>query len=120
MATDPEDKTKKGPSIITLVVLAFIAIALVGYIFDNDGGNQSKEDTKSISNTSSSSNTTSTDTGSNKKIGDSNKYTICYGKMTKAHKARGFHDSNRVASINVKETVCAAYSRGDINSYEGM
>ena len=39
--------------------------------------------------------------------------------MTKAHKARGFHQRNRVASIKVKETVCKAYAKGDINSYEG-
>ena len=47
------------------------------------------------------------------------KYAICYGEMTKAHKARGFHQSNRSASIKVKETVCKAYAKGDIDSYEG-
>ena len=40
---------------------------------------------------------------------DSNKYTVCYGKMTKAHKARGLHESDRVKSINIKETVSFAY-----------
>ncbi len=39
--------------------------------------------------------------------------------MTKAHKARGFHQSNRSQSILVKETVCKAYANGEINSYEG-
>ena len=39
--------------------------------------------------------------------------------MTKAHKKRGFHDSNRVQSIKVKETVCKAFAKGDINDYEG-
>ena len=50
---------------------------------------------------------------------DSTKYVICYGKMTKAHKARGFHQSNRSQSILVKETVCKAYANGEINDYEG-
>ena len=50
---------------------------------------------------------------------DSTKYAICYGKMTKAHKARGFHQSNRSQSILVKETVCKAYANGEINDYEG-
>ena len=50
---------------------------------------------------------------------DSTKYAICYGEMTKAHKARGFHQSNRSQSILVKETVCKAYANGEINDYEG-
>ncbi len=50
---------------------------------------------------------------------DKTKYLICYGEMTKAHKARGFHQKNRVVSIKVKETVCKAYANGDINDYEG-
>ena len=47
------------------------------------------------------------------------KYAICYGEMTRAHKKRGFHQRNRVASIKVKETVCKAYAKGEINNYEG-
>ena len=47
------------------------------------------------------------------------KYAICYGEMTKAHKARGFHQRNRMASIEVKETICKAYANGEINNYEG-
>ena len=50
---------------------------------------------------------------------DEKKYAICYGEMTKAHKKRGYHDSNRVQSIKVKETVCKAFAKGDINDYEG-
>mgnify|MGYP001248126640 CR=1 FL=1 len=50
---------------------------------------------------------------------DSTKYLICYGEITKAHKARGFHQRNRMASIKVKETVCKAYANGEINNYEG-
>tara|TARA_Y100000294_G_scaffold164644_1_gene171558 strand:+ start:336 stop:563 length:228 start_codon:yes stop_codon:yes gene_type:complete len=47
------------------------------------------------------------------------KYKICYGEMTKAHKARGLHKSNRVLSIKIKETVCEAYANGEIDNYEG-
>jgi len=50
---------------------------------------------------------------------DSNKYTVCYGEMTKAHKARGLHKSDRVKSINIKETMCEAFARGEIYDYEG-
>ena len=50
---------------------------------------------------------------------DFNKYAKCYGEMTNAHKARGFHQSNRSISIEVKETVCKAYANGEINDYEG-
>ena len=52
--------------------------------------------------------------------GDYIKYAKCYGEMTKAHKARGFHQSNRSVSIKVKETLCKSYSKGQINSYEGI
>ena len=50
---------------------------------------------------------------------DSTKYAICYGQMTNAHKARGLHESNRVLSIKIKETVCKSYANGEINNYEG-
>jgi len=50
---------------------------------------------------------------------NSTKYAICYGQMTKAHKARGLHESNRPLSIKIKETVCKAYANGEIYSYEG-
>ena len=47
------------------------------------------------------------------------RYMKCYGEMTNAHKARGFHQSNRNASINVKEAVCSAYAKGEEINYEG-
>ena len=50
---------------------------------------------------------------------DRTKYAICYGEMTAAHKARGFHQNDRMRSIKVKETVCKAYAKGEINNYEG-
>ena len=50
---------------------------------------------------------------------DYTRYAKCYGEMTAAHKARGFHQSNRAISIKVKETVCKAYSKSEINNYEG-
>ena len=50
---------------------------------------------------------------------DETKYFKCYGQMTKAHKARGFHKSNRALSIKIKETICKSYANGEHNSYEG-
>jgi hypothetical protein len=50
---------------------------------------------------------------------DSNRYFKCYGEMTEAHKRRGFHQSNRSASIKVKEAVCKAYANGEELNYEG-
>ena len=50
---------------------------------------------------------------------DFNKYAKCYGEMTKAHKARGLHQSNRSMSIEIKETVCKSFAKGEISSYEG-
>ena len=69
---------------------------------------------------STSASTTSQPNNSNSSSAyDDTKYLICYGEMTKAHKARGFHDRNREASIKVKETICKAYAKGEINNYEG-
>ena len=50
-------------------------------------------------------------------IGDEKKYKICYGQMTKVHKRTGMHENNREGSIEAKETICGAYSRGEINDY---
>tara|TARA_B100001057_G_C22467846_1_gene801463 strand:- start:83 stop:697 length:615 start_codon:yes stop_codon:yes gene_type:complete len=72
----------------------------------------------SITNSSTSSSSTITSTSSSGSY-NSTKYAICYGEMTRAHKKRGFHKRNRVASIKVKETVCKAYAKGEINNYEG-
>ena len=47
------------------------------------------------------------------------RYMKCYGEMTNAHKARGFHQYNRNASINVKQAVCSAYAEGEEFNYEG-
>ena len=71
--------------------------------------------------TSSTQNSTSStqSSSSSSEAYNETKYTICYGEMTRAHKKRGFHQRNRVASIKVKETVCKAYAKGEINNYEG-
>ena len=47
------------------------------------------------------------------------RYAKCYGEMTQAHKARGFHQSNRSMSIKVKEKVCKAFAEGQNLNYEG-
>ena len=46
-------------------------------------------------------------------------YQKCYGEMTAAHKARGFHQNQRALSIKVKEAVCKAYANGEELEYEG-
>ena len=72
----------------------------------------------STSSTQSSTSSTQNSSSSSEAYNDT-KYAICYGEMTRAHKKRGFHQRNRVASIKVKETVCKAYAKGEINNYEG-
>ena len=47
------------------------------------------------------------------------RYQKCYGEMTAAHKARGFHQNQRALSIKVKEAVCKAYANGEELEYEG-
>tara|TARA_B100001123_G_scaffold298247_1_gene332638 strand:- start:293 stop:598 length:306 start_codon:yes stop_codon:yes gene_type:complete len=47
------------------------------------------------------------------------KYAICYGEMTKLHKRTGLHERNRPLSIEMKEKVCKAYSKGEIDNYPG-
>ena len=47
------------------------------------------------------------------------RYQKCYGEMTAAHKARGFHKKQRALSIKVKETICKAYANGEELEYEG-
>ena len=79
--------------------------------------NSNTTSSNTTSATSSSASSSSSSTSSN--TYNETKYLICYGEMTKAHKKRGFHQSNRLASIKVKETVCKAYAKGDIYSYEG-
>ena len=34
------------------------------------------------------------------------KYYICYGNVTAAHKANGFHERNRRKSVQIKEELC--------------
>jgi len=50
---------------------------------------------------------------------DDSRWWKCYGEITKAHKARGLHESNRELSIRIKETVCKAYAEGEELNYEG-
>jgi hypothetical protein len=34
------------------------------------------------------------------------KYAICYGNVTKAHKVNGLHERNRSLSVQIKEEIC--------------
>ena len=79
-----------------------------------------KKEKIKLNNSSTQSSTSSTqNSSSSSEAYNDTKYAICYGEMTRAHKKRGFHQRNRVASIKVKETVCKAYAKGEINNYEG-
>lgn len=99
----------------------FALIALVFYLFiEKDKGKQ----TDKMNNSSSTGFTQKSEgVGSNNKfkeeenIGDRKKYTICYGQMTEVHKQTGMHENNREGSIKAKETICGAYSRGEIDDY---
>ena len=94
----------------------FLIILVIGAIY----GIFNPDDEKSSSTKSSSSTNTSTPTPKPSKygeIGDNDKYLICYGDMTKLYKANGLQKSNRSASIEAKETICRAYSRGEQSSY---
>ena len=50
---------------------------------------------------------------------DTDKYAICYAKITAAHKANGLHYRNRAKSIQIKEELCkiAATSKNGEGSY---
>ena len=50
-------------------------------------------------------------------IGDYDKYAICYGQVTKVHKKTGLHENNHSGSVEAKEKICSAYSRGEISDY---
>jgi len=87
---------------------------------EDTSNTSSRNSSTSSSTTTASSSSSSTSTSSSSSSSyNSTKYAICYGEMTRAHKKRGFHQRNRVASIKVKETVCKAYAKGEINNYEG-
>jgi len=81
--------------------IAFLVLVVIG-IFAGDN----KEESSSSSNSSSS-------------YANNDDYLKCYGEMTAAHKARGFHERNREASIKVKTEVCELYADGKISDYEG-
>ena len=98
-------------------ILWLLLFLIFFYFFfgGDDKENIKEKENIKIENNSKKNNTNS----SSEEWYDENKYAICYGQMTKAHKKRGFHDSNRAQSIKVKETVCKAFAKGDINDYEG-
>ena len=54
-----------------------------------------------------------------KLVNKNERYLKCYGEMTAAHKARGFHQNAREISIKVKERICEAYGNGEDLNYEG-
>ena len=104
-----EKKAKKsGIGFMTWIVIIIAVIYVLGNLGDDD-----KPKTKSYS-SSSTQNTTSYH---KLKIGDNNKYAICYGQVTKVHKKTGLHENNHSGSVEAKEKICSAYSRGEISDY---
>ena len=95
-----------------LFVIFMVIGAIYGLIFPEDDEKKSK---KNYSNSNTS--TTQSQSSTNSNIGDSDKYSKCYAQMTKLHKKTGMHDSNRSGSIEAKETICGAYSRGELSDY---
>ena len=47
------------------------------------------------------------------------RYNKCYTEMTVAHSKRGLLKSNIELSVNVRNTVCKAYAKGEELNYEG-
>tara|TARA_B100000963_G_scaffold350561_1_gene360964 strand:+ start:300 stop:788 length:489 start_codon:yes stop_codon:yes gene_type:complete len=99
---------KSGIGFMTWIVIIIAVIYVLGNLGDDD-----KPKTKSYS-SSSTQNTTSYH---KLKIGDNNKYAICYGQVTKVHKKTGLHENNHSGSVEAKEKICSAYSRGEISDY---
>lgn len=81
--------------------IAFLVLVVIG-IFAGDNNKESSSGSDSKSSYSSN-----------------DDYLKCYGEMTAAHKARGFHERNREASIKVKTEICELYADGKITDYEG-
>jgi hypothetical protein len=77
-----------------------------GYIKSGEGcikqANEQVKKTSSNSDTSKVKNESKPDRWWEK----TDKYKICYGNVTAAHKANGLHDRNRTLSIKVKEEMC--------------
>ncbi len=116
----PESEKDVG---LKKAIFAIFAVVMVITIFS--GGeetapvNKAKTVTLSPSGGSYNADGTPLGGGTNKTVGDYDKYAQCYGVMTELHKANGLHTRNRVMSIDIKETICSGYSRGEYPSYPG-
>ena len=97
---------------MTWIVIIIAVIYVLGNLGDDD-----KPKTKSYSSSSITNSTKSSSNSDKNRIGDQTKYSICYGEVTKVHKQTGLHETNREGSIKAKETICSAYSRGEISDY---
>ena len=104
-------KKKSGLGCLTWIVI----IGAIIYVLGNLDLGDDKPKSKSFNN--SSSKTKDTTSFQKLKIGDEKKYAICYGQVTQVHKNTGLHETNREGSIEAKERICSAYSRGEINDY---
>ena len=103
---------KSGIGFMTWIVIIIAVIYVLGNLGDDD-----KPKTKSYSSSSTTNSTKSSSSSDKNRVGDQTKYAICYGEVTKVHKQTGLHETNREGSIKAKETICSAYSRGEISDY---
>ena len=103
---------KSGIGLMTWIVIIIAVIYVLGNLGDDD-----KPKTKTYSSSSVTNSTKSSSNSDKNRIGDQTKYSICYGEVTKVHKQTGLHETNREGSIKAKETICSAYSRGEISDY---
>ena len=89
------------------VALILIMVGIV--LFSDTEVSFSDKKTSSTSNQISSSQTSSkvkSDLESDRWWEKTDKYAICYGRVTQAHKDNGLHDRNRDMSIKMKKEIC--------------
>ena len=99
-------RSKNKAGIFTWIVV----ICAVIYVLGNLDLSTDKKKNKS-------SNLKNTTSNLKLEIGDYDKYAICYGQVTKVHKKTGLHEKNHKGSVEGKEKICSAYSRGEISDY---
>ena len=102
---------KSGIGFMTWIVIIITVI----YVFVNLGDDDKSKTNSNLSN--SIINSSKPEPSKYGEIGNETKYKECYVEMTALYKQNGFHEKNRKASIEAKETICRSYSRGEHSDY---
>lgn len=114
----PNDKSINAPKVNKSKKIFFgvVFLIILIVIFSENKEKKSIEvpDNKSETNTYNNN-----DTKPDKWWENTDKYAICYSRVTAVHKANGLHERNRVKSIQIKEELCkiAATSTTGEGSY---